>query len=202
MACPRSLTPWLQCFQKDSQNQSIVYKVHLADCYSWLPLWNSNGSNTVLVPTLPLLMTWPVGLSAFSASSYILPNWREYSMVRGLEHRTLERLKELGVFGSKMRRLRRDPFAVCRYLLGSYREDRFRLFLKAQSHSIKGNKHKNWDFFFRENEKNIFCVILFSLCDSMIRYHCRIFNWMQLKILSTRITLKLFASFSQTTTYF
>lgn len=78
-------------------------------------------------------------------------------MVRGLEHRTLERLKELGVFGCKMRRLRRDPFAVCRYPMGSYREDRFRLFLKVQSHSIKGNKHKNWDLFL-EKRKKIFFV--------------------------------------------
>lgn len=99
-------------------------------------------------------MTSPVGQSAFSA---LIPNWRGCSLVRGLGHRTFLRLKKLYFFGLKMRRLSRDPFVVCSYQKGSYREDRFRLFLEVQCQELRGHKHKTWDFFTREKEKIFYC---------------------------------------------
>ncbi|KAK4818450.1 hypothetical protein QYF61_013656 [Mycteria americana] len=80
-------------------------------------------------------------------------------MVRGMQHRTFERLKELDLFGLEVKRLSRAPFAVCSYLMGGYREDRFRLFLEVQSHRIRDNKHKTWEFLLQKR-KNDF-----------IRYH-------------------------------
>lgn len=44
-------------------------------------------------------------------------------MVVGVDHTTLERMKELDLFGLNMRRLSRHLFAVCSCITGRYRED-------------------------------------------------------------------------------
>lgn len=75
----------------------------------------------------------------------------------GVDHRTLERMRDLYLFGLNMRRLSRHPFAVCSCIMGGYREDRIRLFFKVESHRIRGNKHKILEILL-EKRKNHFIV--------------------------------------------
>jgi len=96
---------------------------------------------------------------------------RATKMKRGLKHLSYkERLRELGLFSLKNRRLRGDLTNAYKYLKGKCQEDGARLFSVVPSDSTRGNGHKlKYGKFQLNMRKNFFTLRVTECWNRLLR---------------------------------
>lgn len=85
--------------------------------------------------------------------------WRAMKMMRGPEHLSWERLRELSLFSLEKGWLKGDLINVYKYLKGGCQEDRVRLLPVVPSDRAQGNGHKLKHRKFHLNMRENFCTL-------------------------------------------